>query len=128
MKQVTEKEYAVIDKKAGLLTIFDLQANIQKGEQRIKRVYRLVDEETVEPIDFGRTVREIIAKVSEKVDVNKLLEEVLTTTTPEEVLEALRRLQQPKILKETKAKPHCYGIVIPGNKGQKPIELLINSG
>lgn len=123
MAGLRQHEYIVYDKKAELVLVYSMR---DEGEH-VKRMYKMVDVNlgVVDPIDLNGVIREIIEKVEDKVEVKKLLEETLKTSPPSDILEALRRLKQPKKLAETKTKPGCYSLNIPGNRGQRPLEIAI---
>ena len=127
MAESKNTEYTVIDKKTGFVIVFDRIANFERDEERAKRVYKIVDPKVglLEEVKLGKVIEEIIEIVSDKVEVKELLEETLRTSDPNDILEALRRLKQPKLAEKTKSTKGCFSLKIAGNRGQRPLELVI---
>lgn len=118
------REYLVIDPKDHIAVIMDRLEMIKHGEEKIKRLYK-IEGDKFKPIDLETITREVVDVVSAKVKVRDLVDEIVRTTPPDLLLEAFRRLQQPKLKEKAKPTKGCYGLKIPGNRGQKPMELVI---
>ena len=121
-----KSEYLVIDKKDDIAAVFDRDELWKHGEEKIKRIYR-IEGDKFRLIDLKAITREVVDLVSAKVKVRDLVDEIVRTTPPEVLLEAFRRLQQPKLKEKAKATKGCYGINIPGNRGQRSIELVLRT-
>jgi len=129
MDELSKTEYLVIDKYDGLVIVYSRETLIEHGQERIKRLYEIIDAQKgyVSEIDVNGAIQEIISKISDKIELKKVLKEAVATNNPKNLVEALKRLQDQKLRKKAKPVKGCYSIKIPGNKGQRPIELTLIS-
>lgn len=122
---LTKTEYLVLDIKDQLAVVFSRNALDEHGEQRIRRIYRVVDGKFYK-VDLKDITKQITDLIVTKIKVRDLAEEVVKTTPPEVLLESFKRLQHPKIRAKVKAeKGGCYELLIPGTKGQQPVSLYL---
>ena len=119
-------EYFVIDKKDGIAVVFDYNELLRRGEEKIKRIYR-IEGDKFRLVDLVEITKEVVDIVSAKVKIRDLVKDVVQTTPPDILLEAFRRLRQPQLKAKATATKGCYSIRIPGNRGQKSIELVLRA-
>lgn len=122
---LVKTEYLVVDKKDGLAIVYDRVTMDDHGVQRVKRIYKLLENGAVEKVDTDAVLDEVIDLIKDKIELRDLLREVLRDTHPIEVMEALKRLRQPNLRAKVTPERRCYSLVIPGTKGQKPLELTM---
>jgi len=126
VSELSEREYLVIDKKVNVAVVFDRIANTVHGEERTKRMYILKDAENVEPVDLNGAIRELVKTIEGKVKIKTFLSEVIKTSSPEDILEAIKRIKDEKLKAKMKMrKDGCVYISIPGKKGQRPVDIYL---
>jgi hypothetical protein len=127
MASLTMTEYVIMDRKEGLVLVCD-RGKLEEGiAEYTKRIFRIVDHKQglVLPIDLDGARAALIEKVRDKVDLNQMLDEALKTVKPKDVIEALRRVCEPKGDKRIEPGKGCYSLLIHGRKGQRTIELVL---
>lgn len=133
-------DYLVLDKKSGFAVIFTQKKELYEptnemvmGDSRITKIFRKIDSTHYEEVDFQKIREEMTAFLAGLIDVTALAREVIETTSPEELLEAHTRLQDPEIRNRARSTIGCYGILIdpvtPSNdeKTGKPLKIYVRS-
>jgi hypothetical protein len=122
--KLKKSDYLVVDPKEHLAVVFSRLALFKHGEQRVKRIYRIMEDGTLESFNVNKAISEIIGQVADKVELNTLLKEVIRTSYPKDIIEALTLLKsgKPKISVAGKG---CYSIMI--GKGKKAVEFALSS-
>ena len=126
---LSKTEYLVVDKYDNMAIVFDRGISKQIGQEKIKQMYEIVDisKGLVSEIDVNGAINELIQKISDKVELRRMLKQAISTNNPRDIVEAIKRLREEKLLKKAKPTRGCYSIKIPGKKGQRPIELVLVS-
>jgi len=126
---LSKTEYLVVDKYDNMAIVFDRGISKQIGQEKIKQMYEIVDisKGLVSEIDVNGAINELIQKISDKVELRRMLKQAISTSNPRDIVEAIKRLREEKLLKKAKPTRGCYSIKIPGKKGQRPIELVLVS-
>jgi hypothetical protein len=125
MNQLKFLEYLVIDKKGNLVIVFDRVAMAKHGEEKVKRIYLIRESGNLEEFDVNGAIRDIVKNLSGKVELRSVLEEVVKTSSPADIVEALKRLKSKKKVEVGKG---CVSVLLHGSRGQRPIEFAIRSG
>ena len=123
-KKLSRNEYLVIDKQYSLAIVYDRNTLLAHNEEKIKRLYKIT-KEGYEQINIDRAINELVDSLKDKVDLKQILESVLKTSNPKDIIEALERV---KTKKKIDVGDGCVSLLIRGNKGQRPIEFVIRSG
>lgn len=121
--KLKKSEYLIVDPKEHLAVVFSRPALFVHGEQKVKRIYRILDDGALESFNVEKAISEIIGQVADKVELNTLLRQVIKTSYPKDIIEALNLLKsgKPKISAAGKG---CYSIVI--GKGRKAVEFALS--
>jgi hypothetical protein len=119
-----KSEYLIIDPKEHLIVVFSRLALYIHGEQRVKRIYRILEDGSLESFNVNKAIDKIIEQVADKVELNTLLKEVIRTSYPKDIIEALTLLKTGKPTIKATGKG-CYSIMI--GKGRKAVEFALSS-
>ena len=124
-KSLRKNEYCVIDTKTDLVIVYDRTANTQHGEERIKRLYKVVGKDRFEEFDVDAGIAELADKLSEKVELQEILKEVLRSSQPSDIIKALEALKEPttEIVKE----PGCIAFNFKNEKGRSIAYFAVRS-
>jgi len=116
-----------------LVMVFDHEALIKKKERRIKRLYKLCpDGIHVSEVDVEMLIKTLVEKTKEGIKVEELLKEAFIKTSPDLLLEAYKRIlvMKKKPIAGASSSGNyrhcCYSLIVPGEKGQKKIEIVLN--
>lgn len=129
VSELSKNEYLVIDKYDSLAIVFDRGTLQMRGQEKIKQMYEVIDFQKglLSEIDINSAIREIIEKISDKIELKRMLKEAIKTNDPRDIVGALKRLRDETLAKKVKPTKGCYSMKIPGKKGQRPIELVLTS-
>ncbi len=122
MEAVTKTEYAVLDVEAKLLIVYSKKINVEHNEERIKRMYQVLDGGELVPFKLNAAINEIIEGVKGHVDLVELLKQVLKTSPPEEIVLALEQLRKGAKVKTERG---CFQITI--GKGKNSAAFVLRS-
>ena len=101
------------DPETGIAAVLDLTSHL-------KHLYKTKNGSDFEEVSVD--YKGMAARLAQGLDVKQFLEEVLTTTSPAEVLEIKERLEHPEA--SVVSKPRCFSLMIGGKVGQ-PMELTL---
>lgn len=126
-KHLKKLEYCVIDKQAGLVVVYDKRANLQHGEERIKRLYRIneLDPQLLEEVDVEQAIEELAELLSSKVNTKEILMEILKTSNAESIIGALHTLREGKA--KVEKEKGCLAFSISDDKGRNVGYFAIGS-
>lgn len=122
--KLKKSEYLVVDPKEQLAVVFSRIAVTVHGEEKVKGIYRIMEDGSLESFNVNKAISEIIEQVADKVELKTLLTQVIKTSYPKDIIDALTMLKsgKPKISATGKG---CYSIMI--GKGKKAVEFALSS-
>lgn len=115
-KKLKKREYCVIDKKEGLVVVFDRMANMKHGEERIKRIYRITSRENLVEVDFEKAISRIMDALHDKLSLREVLAEILRTSSPDDIMKALKALESEKAT--VKKEDGCLALTVVDEAGK----------
>lgn len=128
------KEFIAIEKgEVNLVMVFDHDALVKKNEKKIKRLYKLLDdEETVEEVKLSTVIDKIIESSKDDIDIEELLREVLSNTPPDLLLKVYSQLEEDEETEvEASSEPTyhcCYSLIFGDKRSENKIEIPISGG
>jgi len=107
-------EYALIDHKRGIITIFDQDVTEAHAMQKYKRLFKILEDDEVEEVNLDDTIKEIVNAICSKIKMRDYLKNVLLHSPPTDLLEAFDILHNfPEAAKEVKSRDGCIYLDIP---------------
>jgi len=122
MKELSPREYIIIDKKENLVVVCDRVALTRHGEERTKRIYLIKEGDLLEEFDVNGAIQDLVKSLGDKVKLQSILKDVLKTSVPADLVEALKRVKAERKVEVGKG---CVSLLIRGGKGQRPVEFAI---
>jgi hypothetical protein len=121
--KLKNSEYLVLEPKEHLVVVFSRVALAVHGEQKVKRIYRILEDGSLESFNVDKAVSEIIDRVSDKVELKPLLKQVIMTSQPIDIIHALALLKSGKPISATPK--GCYSILI--GTGRNSVEFALGA-
>lgn len=121
--KLKKNEYLVIDQRERLAVVYSRNALFVHGEQKVKRIYKIMEDGSVESFNVDKAVNEIVDRVTEKIEVKTLLRQVIRTSYPKDIILAVNLLRSGETISATPR--GCYSIMI--GKGKKAVEFALSA-
>lgn len=116
MGLVQSNEYLVFDGEYfgyGLAVIFDRTMSIDHGEHKIKRMFKVLENDEVEELDVEKMVRESSEALVHTIDPLFLIKKVLGEMSPNDLIKTHKIVtEHPELAKKAKTLHHCLQIMI----------------
>lgn len=128
IKTVESNEYLVFDKNVGMAVIFDREMCMEHGENKIKRIFRILEDgDTVEELPVEKMVNDLAEALLHTIDPKFLIKKVLGEMLPPHLVKAHEVItKHPEAAKQAKTLHHCLIIQLENPvPGESAIEIPI---
>ena len=127
-------EYMIAAKSLGFMSdkdddnyvvVYDKGDFSEHGMHVMKRVYRILPDGDLEEVPIRKMIDEVKAALRSKVNVDDLLEQVLTTSGPHPVIRAHEILSKhPEVAEKIQPRKGCLYLEVPNPEPGEPSEAI----